>query len=303
MKVTFRDHDGKGRILADALTDAGHDIVTGGGDIALIDADIPVPPYANVCDTHKRVVVYPHGGGNPFAGKEWAPHPNTVCRLVPGPGQVDVLTACGYPAPVEVIGWPFSDRQPFRPCPNPVEVLFAPTHQLWHGFIHPDAFESNRRTHDMLAALPINLTVRYVESGGLGDIGITPVAGVTYRQAPMDVHDGIAAIAAADVVVAGEGTFPSLAMAQGCPTVMSAQIRPDDDHPLLGRVPADSWDLFREISRYPLDADNAHDAEALMDLLTDACQDHPAAAMWRDRFVGAPFDPAAFVDLFETLTC
>lgn len=294
MRVTFLDHDGKGRLFADALREAGHELVGGGGDVALLDHDLPI--RAGLCDAHERVMVYPHGGGNPMAGREWAPHPNTVCRFVPGPGQADVLTASGYPLPVEVIGWPFSDRLPFRPCTDPVEVLFAPMHQLWHGWMPAEARASNARIHDMLVALPINLTVRYPRSGTAADIGIVPRPGVTYRQAAMDVQDGIEAIEAADVVVAGEGTFPSLAMALGCPTVMTAQLPPDDDGP-LGHVEALSWD--REAVHYPLDGDQAPDAEALMDLLVTAGQDHPGAAMWRDRFVGAPFDADRFVKTFE----
>lgn len=297
MKVTFYDHDGKGRLLADALRQAGHEIVDGGGEVALLDHELPT--RAALLDRHRRVMIYPHGGGNPFAGKEWPAHPRTVCRFVPGPGQVDVLTTCGYSAPLEVIGWPYSDRLPFRRCEEPLEVLFAPVHQLWHGWIHPEARESNTRIHDMLAALPINLTVRFVESGDLAAIGITPRQGVTYHQAPMDVHDGIAAIATADVVVAGEGTFPSLAMAQGCPTVMHAQLRPDDDSPVLGRTEALSWELYREDARYPLDADDAYDAQSLMDLLVTAAHGDPDAAVWADRFVGAQFDPGRFVELFE----
>lgn len=290
MRVTFLDHDGKGRLLADALREAGHELVTVGGDVALVDTDTHP-----LCDSYERVIVYPHGGGNPFA--EQAPHPNTVCRLVPGPGQADVLRWCEYTAPVEVIGWPFSDRLPFRQCDQPLEVLFAPMHQLWHGWIPPGAAESNRRIHDMLAALPIRLTVRYPQSGTAAQIGITSRPGVTYRQVPLDVQDGLAAIAAADVVVAGEGTFPSLAIAQGCPTVMTAQLAPDDDGP-AGHVTADSWFLYRDEVRYPLDADDAADMQALWDLLATAGRDGPDAALWRERFVGQQFDPDAFVKTF-----
>lgn len=297
MRVAFRDHTGKGRLVAAALTEAGHDIVTDRGDVALLDADLPVPPFKDICDRHERVLLYPHGGGNPFAGPEWPTHPNTVCRFVPGPGQADVLSRCGYPAPVEVIGWPFSDRRPFKSRP-PVNVLFAPFHQLGNGWLPAACFESNGRVHDLLAELPVNLTVRYplVGTGDLAEIGITRRSGVTYRQVPFDVGDGIAAIEAADVVVAGEGTFPSLAVALGCPTVMTCQVPPDD-----GVIEPRSWQSYEADARYPLDGDDADTPGDLMDLLQEACRGDTAVAPWRDRFVGEQFDPTRFVKTFEAV--
>lgn len=301
MKVAFHDHDGKGRLLAAALEEAGHEIVPGGGDVALLDADVPMRPYSEICERHDRVLLYPHGGGTPMPGREWTPHPNTVCRFVPGTGQVDVLTACGYPVPVEVIGWPFSDRRPFRPCATPVKVLFAPLHQSGSGWLPTAGAVSNGRVHDMLADLPVDLTVRYphVGNGSLAQIGITRRKGVTYQQVPLDVHDGLEAIAAADVVVAAEGTFPSLAIAQGCPTVMTAQIPPDDDGGPLGYIRALSWELYETDARYPLDGDTAATPDDLLLLLMAACRDDSAVAEWRGRFVGEQFDPEAFVKTFE----
>lgn len=300
MRVTFRDHDGKGVRLADALAGAGHEIVPAGGDVALVDCDAPIDPYRHICDNHARVMVYPHGGGNPFVDGHWPIHPNTVCRFVPGVGQIDALRVCGYGGHLETIGWPMCDRLPFR-SGEPVDVLFAPQHSCGDGWMTPGTIEANARTHDLLAALPIRLTVRFVPIGpvGLEQMGIVRRSNVEYRQAPMNVSDGEAAIDAADVVVAAEGTFPSLAVARGCPTVMYAQ-GPADNH-VSGTPDAHlepNWLLYRDAVRFPLDADEVDTPDEMMDLLQLACA-ADVAADWRDRFVGPQFDPELFVKKFE----
>lgn len=300
MKVTFRDHDGKGARLAAALADAGHEIVQHSGEVALVDCDAPIDPYRGVCDNHERVMVYPHGGGNPFCDGHWPIHPHTVCRFVPGPGQADVLQRCGYPGRVETIGWPMCDRLPFRPTDQPVNVLFAPQHPLGDGWMSEGMVEANARIHDLLASLPISLTVRYVPIGsaGLEQMGIHRRPGVDYRQAPMVVNDGEAAIDGSDLVVAAEGTFPSLAVARGCPTVMYAQI-PADNHITgePGTHTENNWHLYRDAARFPLDADDITTPDDMMDLLLTAGRDEPVE--WRDRFIGPQFDPELFVKTFE----
>jgi hypothetical protein len=181
--------------------------------------------------------------------------------------------------PVETIGWPYSHRAPFRPCTDPVEVLFAPCHPLGNGYLPAACADSNTKIADALAELPVNVTVRW-PSG--------------------DVADCVAAIEAADVVVAAVGTFPSLAVALGCPTIMTCQVRPEVIYGETVQGVSQSWPLWRDLVRYPLDADDTPD---LGHLLVDACADDTAIALWRDRFVGDPFDPDRFVTIFEAAAC
>jgi hypothetical protein len=298
VKVTFLDHQAKGHRLADALREAGHEVVGFGGEVALLDGDAPIEPYQAYCDTHDRVMVYPHGGGNPYADGHWPVHRNTVCRFVPGPGQVEVLQLCGYSGRLEVIGWPMCDRLPFRATDKPVEVLFAPQHALGDGWVCGPHRAANRRTHDLLVSLPVHLTVRYVPvvNVALEALGITRHPGVDYRSASPVVTDGEAAIDAADVVVAVDGTFPSLAVARGCPTVVCGQI-PADNHitGTQGDHISSNWDTYKDVTHFPLDADDVSTAAELMDLLLTASRDDSAVAEWRSRFVGEQFDPDLFV--------
>jgi hypothetical protein len=239
--------------------------------------------------------VYPHGGGvSTVCDGQWPVHRNTVVRFVLGTGLADVHDLLGYPVLSVPIGWPFCDMRPFRPS-TPRKILFAPEHPMGDGWLRAGSRESNRRIHDQLVALGAELTVRWVQIGGydVKHLGITPADGVNYQKARMNIAEGVAAIDEADVVVAQEGTFPSLAIARGCPTVMYGQIAPDDHHNRQGERPAQNFELYRDIVRYPYDADT----DDLGPLLERACSTE--ATDWRERFVGPAFDGPGFVELFE----
>lgn len=299
MRVTFKDCDGKGKRLAAALEGAGHDLVDTGGDVLLIDADVPLPPYSQLCDEHERVVLYPHGAGRDEVGGDgqWPSHPNTIARLVIGQGQADMLAACGYRVPVQVIGWPFCDLRRFRPR-RLRRVLFAPSHPMSDGWMVPGTREANRRVFDMLSSLPVAIQVRCAGPYGPEHIGLSGHA----EEVEFGIDDAVSATSTADVVLAAVGTFPNLAVARGTPTVMFAQTAPHDhqngsDDPHLAK----NWDRYAEDVRFPLDADRVADAEELMGLLLRACATDEDIAVWRSRFVGEAMDPVRFVSVFESL--
>lgn len=302
MKITFKDHDGKGRRYAQALEAAGHDVVDRGGDVLLTDADIPLDPYLSMCDDHPKVVLYPHGAGTSQVGGDgqWPVHPHTVARFVIGEGHADILRLTGYPVPVHVAGWPLCEMRPFRPS-VPRRVLLAPQHVMADGYLESGAAEANGRIHDLLTDLPFDLTVRFAPVGsyGLAHLGITEQPGVTYQKARFDVADGVAAIDEADVVIAADGTFPSLAIARGCPTIMYGQQTHDDYENEHGPRPARSWNLYADACRYPLDADNIHHPAELLSLIADAAADDRTIETWRSRFVSYPLNRKRFVSRFE----
>lgn len=302
MKVTFRDCDGKGLRYAAALTAAGHDLT--GGDVLLIDADVPLPGYIEHCDQHAKVILYPHGAGAHCVGGDgqWPIHPNTVGRFVYGEGQAEVLKLAGYPRQVEVSGWSLCDLRPFRPT-IPRTVLFAPTHPMSDGWMDPTVLAANTRIFELLLALPYKIKVRHVAAGHpLSTIGIPVCSDVEYEEVPFTVQHGIAAVDTADIVIAGSGTFPSLALARGCPAIMFAQIKPDDhQNGSPDPRPALNWPAYRELARYPLDADQIETADELDDLIHEACADDAPTADWRDRFIGNQFDPADFAAKFESM--
>jgi hypothetical protein len=304
VKVAFRDHDGKGRLIGEALTVAGHQLTASSpGDVALIDADVPFPPYARYCAAHRRVLLYPHGAGHPFASGRHAPHPHTIHRFVPGPGQVEVFRRCGYQVPVTAIGWPFSDLAAFTPT-VPRRILFAPQHPLSDGFMPAGQRELNRRLHDMLAATGADVSVRYIPMRrfGLEHLGISHHKAVTYQPGSRDVADGVAAIDAADVVVAAEGTFAHMAVARGKPTLMFSQVAPHE-HLSSDKVEWRSplWKLYRDYTRYPLDIDHVCSVEDLLDVIDSACVSDAAIAEWRSLFIGDQFNPATFAAEFDRI--
>lgn len=302
MNITFKDCDGKGLRFAAALTAAGHDL--SGGDVLLIDADVPLPGYSELCDRHPKVVLYPHGAGafDVSGDGQWPIHPNTIGRFVIGTGQAEVQAITGYPRQVEVCGWHLCDLRPFRPT-TPRSVLFAPTHPMSDGWMGPGTLEANRRVFDLLCHLPYRTKVRHVAAGHpLDTIGLTVRPNVDYEEVPFTVQHGLTAVDTADVVVAGVGTFPNLAVARGCPTIMFGHYAPDDHQngdptPRPARI----WPLYRDLVHYPLDADQAEDPADLDELIRRACTTDHDIADWRGRFIGARLDPKDFVARFEAM--
>lgn len=298
MRITFRDRDGKGGRFAAALTAAGHDLVDDGGEVLLIDADVPLPPYSDLCDSHDKVVLYPHGAGsdqNAIDG-QWPIHPHTIARLVIGTGQLDMIRATGYPVPSTAIGWAFCDLRPFRPRPVQT-VLFAPTHPMSDGWMAPGTREANVRVFDLLQRLPVRVVVRFV--GSLEAAGLERSPDSEYQDPSYDLDDAVTAVDAADLVLGGGGTLPNLAVARGTPTVMFGHCRPDDHQngsPDLR--PALAWEKYKDDCKFPLNADEAATPGELMDLMQRASTTDADIAAWRARFVGEAMDPWTFVTTF-----
>lgn len=284
--------------FVEALAAAGHELVPSGGELLLIDHDLPDGYYGPLCDAHARVVVYPHGGGVVASGDgQWPVHPHTVLRLEHGPGQVEVLRRSRYPRRAEVIGWNVCSRRPFTPRPLR-RVVLAPQHALGNGWFPPELRAQNAHVHDLLAAMAIrgtiHLTVRTV--GPFEPLGLVKCPVVLYEQGYASLTHALLTIDRADCVVGSYGTFPVLAVARGVPTVFYGQIPLDDDYGLEDRHPAKSWARYKDYVRFPLDATETDDLPAL---LARACLTDVDIAEWRDRFIGPAFDPARFAKLVE----
>jgi hypothetical protein len=135
------------------------------------------------------------------------------------------------------------------------------------------------------------VTVRHVgtiEQNGLGKAdGVTFVDGRTSPQ--------FAEIDIADVVVAGDGTFPTLAIARGVPTVMYSQLTAALGLPGEVMKPLKRLSLYSDYCRYPYDAADG----SLEDIIREAARTE--ATEWKHRFVGERFDPLAFVSLLERI--
>jgi hypothetical protein len=248
------------------------------------------------------VVMYPHAA-RPMV--QWdgilAPSPMTRCSFAHAPGGVEVLKRFGYPYPVEAAGWSLCPLRPFTPVERVRHIVYGPIHPNTNGWLHQDELSINRRAFERLRAYcretGTKLTVRYLR--GLVQNGLEKVEGVSYVQGRAD--QSTAEIDQADLVV-GHQTFAYLAAARGKPTLMMAEdIPPRSGNRLeLYRYVA-SWEKYGDYLAYPLDilaTDGSVAATAA--LIERACAGDPAAAEWRARFIGQPFDGPAFVRTLES---
>ena len=117
------------------------------------------------------------------------------------------------------------------------------------------------------------------------------------RQRPRPCRVGRASTAA-DAVVAGNGTFPTLAIAHGVPTVLYSQVTASlglvgEDLPIAAAPGA----LPR---LHPLPVRRAGRRPARRDRARRGAQRGPDRA-WKRRFIGEPFDAFKFVELVERI--
>ncbi len=297
LKIAVKDHLGKSLPIAAALQRAGHRLVGRDQvpDVLLIDTDVPILGYREFIDRYKdmgaKVLLYPHGA-NIATGYDglYEPYEGVDGNLVSAPGHAEVLRRLGYPMPTYVVGWSLSEQAPFRATDEIRHVVFAPTHPSGWGTLADDAREASAETYARLLEGPWHLTVRHI--GTLEQNGLWHADGVDYVQGNFEMS--FAEMDAADVVVAGDGTYPMLAIARGIPTVLS-MIKSEDEHPselafgLPGEtpVPRRNYDRYRDYMRYPFDMSCGPADE----VLHAAARGEQPIADYRRRFVGAPLDP------------
>jgi hypothetical protein len=297
------DHNGKGSAYGRALLAGGHQVVTDGpADLFLIDADPPRLLHRQVIDAWKErgatVVLYPHGGGGVSAVHQydglWDPYEGVDAALVTGVGQAEVLRRIEYPSPTHVVGWAHCEQRPFRPCADIRHVVFAPTHPAADGSMEPAWREDNARVFRALIAHDWRVTVRHI--GTLEENGLWQADGVAFVNGRR--HAEFVEIDAADAVVAGDGTFPSLAIARGVPTAIYRHKNPialglpdEPAKPLL------RWELYADYARYPFDPT----AGPLDEVLHEAARSPERIAEWSRRFIGPPLRSGTVLALLEQL--
>ncbi len=299
LRIAVKDHYCESFAFVRALHAAGHDIVTDGGpaDLLFIDLDPPKLGHRKVIDHYKdmgaTVLMYPHGGGGPVLSYDglWEPYERVDANLLTGPGQAEFMRRIQYPVPTHVIGWSYCEMRPFRPRADVGHVVFAPTHPNSDGSMADVRREMNADVFARLLEGPWRLTVRHI--GALEQNGLWHADGVEFVNGRLQAE--FAEIDVADVVVAGDGTFPTLAIARGVPTVMYGQAMLAWGLP--GEVPKSPrrGERYMDYIRYPLDAADG----PLDEIVHAAARSDAAIANWRRRFVGEPFDPRSFVALVE----
>jgi hypothetical protein len=303
LRIAVSDHGRKSFAFAGALLNAGHELVpplTLDADVLLVDADPPVLWHKRVIDAHSeagaKVMLYPHAGGIPTFSYDgvWEPDPRVFTNFVTGVGHAELMRRLAYPAPTQVIGWTFTgDLKPFRPCPDVKRVLFAPTHPNGDGSMTKHQRAQNAEVFGRLLETPFEITVRH--RGTLEQNGLWKASGVTYV-------DGVrspltAQLPTTDVVIAAEGTFPTIAIAQGVPTVVYSEFVVAlglKDHEIIF---PNRLALYEDYARYPFSCDT-RDIETVV---REAALSEEPIADYKRRFIGQPFHPLKFIQLFERI--
>jgi hypothetical protein len=301
LRIAVSDHGQKSHAYIRTLLAAGHELVaplTPDADVLLVDADPPVLWHKRVIDFHAeagaKIVLYPHAGGIPTLSYDgvWEPDPRVFVNFVTGLGHAEIMRRIGYPSHTHVVGWTFTeDLKPFRACTDVKRVLFAPTHPNGDGSMTIHQREQNGQVFARLLETPFEITVRHL--GTLEDNGLWEAPGVSYvdgRRLPWDKQ-----LASTDAVVAAEGTFPTIAMAQGVPTIVYSEFVVAlglKGHEIIfpDRLP-----LYEEYARYPFSCDTG-DIEAIV---REAALSEQPYANFKRRFIGELLKPLQFVELFE----
>lgn len=304
MRFCAKDHLGESIPFAKALIDAGHEFSPDGpSDLFLIDLDPDKWGYRDVIDFYRDcgavVLMYPHGAPASTLCYDnlYDPYEGVDGQLTNGTGEIDFFRSIGIERPARAVGWQLCAQFEFRRSEDPKRIVFAPTHVNGDGSLDDDRRAKNGEIFQKLLELPweTELVVRYI--GELDRCGLWKDERV-FRYVPGNYEITTVEIDASDCVVAGVGTYPCLAVARGVPTVMYGQFRAA----MYGErgeeaIPLRNVEKYREIVRYPLDAD---DSDSLGALIRFACHDNEKTiGDWKRAWIGERFDGPAFAKMVE----
>ncbi len=215
-------------------------------------------------------------------------------------GHKEVLRRIGYPHPVEVVGWSYTDICPFRQRKptDKISVLFAPIHPV-SIYLPEDERELNAKAYKLLLGLndKIDLTVRYI--GALETNGLWEDSRVRFVMGNLDGQTN--QMKEADVIIAGF-TFAHMAVAMGNPLVMIGEgILPHNSPRNTGKlIYARNWNKYRDYMRYPHNVEDCKTPDDLLALIESAMAGSQDVERWKERFIGQPFDGRHFVERLES---
>ena len=293
----FHHHQKKAKRLEQTLMSFGWREVRGNASVAFFDLDI-----LNRVDMfnafHKRGVklfLYPHAA-RPQIVYGWqgcVPHPHTTAHFVFAPGHEEVMRVIGYPHPIHVMGWTYTDVLPFKPVEQVRSAVFAPLHPNSNGWLSEEDRAVNYRAFDNLRAaakkMGFKITVRFLQT--LENNGLTMVEDpdITYMQGKPD--NSIEQILSHDLVV-GTQTYAFMAVALGKPTLMMDEwIAPRAGNSDEVFQYIRDWDKFKHLMMFPHDINATSDVPGLIEHVTRSDAD---ILDWKARMIGDPFNPKAF---------
>jgi hypothetical protein len=299
LKVQVHNWQGKATELIAALKKQGAEIVKSKPDVMLIDFDAAVPYYTKKIETAYQqgaeIALYSHGAPVITAyDRVWEPDPRVRVYLAQSQGQKEVMQTYGYPHPIEVVGWHYCTQKQFKPIWKIQTILFAPHHPHGDGYLMPTVKQSNADTFEKLVQTPYKIRVMHV-----GDIrynGLRSVQDVDYVVSQKTNQHSLKEIDNADIVVSNLGTFASMAIARGKPTVVYGQnIRPHDGYCDEDITYVKHWERYRDLMHYPHDISELKPKAAQHMIEFAALHE---AKEWREKFIGDPLD---VVKLYEVL--
>ena len=301
------DHQNKSAAYKQALAEAGYLFTerenVQGIRFFLSDADWRESMMEEARGRKIPVFLYPHAA-RPMVQYDGCIEPRPVrCMFTQAPGGKYLMEKIGYPYPVEVSGWAYSEVRPFRPVEKVRKILYAPIHPNANGWLSAVDKDLNRRTfqalEDYCRGTGAQLSIRL--------IGLPEECGLECLNEPARIPIGCewhrgkknnssADMESADVVV-GHQTYAYISAALGIPTVMMGEdIPPRSGNTAAGFRYVKHWDDYKEYLMYPLDILSGHPADAI----EKACAGCAEVENWKSRLIGEPFDGRAFVEKLES---
>lgn len=316
MRFYVYEHQHKAKPYVDALMHAGYRVkhrIAEGIGFVMIDHEwdglfagyIPTKFRSQIAECEQLgipVFVYPHSvrPNIPFdLTREF--HPNICALFTIAEGHKVVLKKLGYPNPIEVVGWPYTEICSFRRNSSieKVRVLFAPLHPVGGSFLPDIDRKLNAKTYKLLLGLldRIDLTVRHI--GSLKYNNIEPDQHVRFIAGQMD--GSTHGMENSDIVI-GAYTYAYMAVALGHPLVMLGEgVRPHNSPRSGGQlIWAQNWEKYRDYMAYPFNVEDCQTSEDLYDMLKLAMGGDQGIDNWKQRFIGEPFNGQSFVKTLES---
>ena len=300
------DHQNKSAAYKQALAEAGYTFTersnVQGCRFFLSDADWRESMMEEAAARSVPVFLYPHAA-RPMVQYDGCVEAKPVrCMFTHAEGGAEIMRKIGYPYPVEVSGWAYSEVRPFRSAEKAQRILYAPIHPNSNGYLSEVDRELNLRTFQVLEdycrGTGASLSIRLIgQPGQCGLEILNEPAAIPFdfewhlgkkNNSTMDMEG-------ADLVVSHQ-TFAYIAVALGIPTVMMGEdIPPRSGNTEAGFRYVAHWDAYKEDLMYPLDILSGRPADVIEKALAGSAE----VEDWKSRLIGDPFDGPAFVRKLE----
>lgn len=260
-------------------------------------------PFSFAESAKKPVFLYPHSvrPNIPFdlIDKQYE---GTKALFTIAKGHKEVLERIGYPNPIEVTGWSYTDIKPHtqRVEKNKkIRVLFAPIHPVGTGFLPDIDRELNAKTYKLLLGMldNITLTVRHLQPlvhNGLWENRLVRfvASGPTGDTSDMN---------RADIVISAF-TYAHMAVALGHPLIMLGEgVIPHNSPRNNGElIYAKNWEKYRDYMRYPFNVEDCQTSNDLLNFINEAMEGGQNVEDWKEKFIGEPFNEKKFVERLES---